>query len=342
MRGVGATMVLVGVGWAASACGASVFACSSDAQCQAGAVAGQCQPSGYCSFPDESCPGGQRYGAAAPDDLANACVAADEATGTSTSPGISTTAPGGSGDEAPPDPDGTPEDATTGSTGEASTTAPIGEGTTTAPEPTTGMESEGMTTGAAATCEVAIVEPFDGPELPPPWSTFTQPGTVLGLDGGQLAISIGPNPTWTVAGAIMDVEGMAGGWARILVTEPDDSGLLIAGGLVVANEICHLQLFIDPNGLAATIWNNETMMTTSLGFVEDPGLPLWLQLRADEGGDWHFEHSPDAIAWDELAWGSYPECGDLLGGVITGVNVGGQLGRGVGTRYFDQFELCLP
>ena len=57
-----------------------------------------------------------------------------------------------------------------------------------------------------------------------------------------------------------------------------------------------------------------------------------------------FEWSPDAVTWNELAAGDFPDCGDLLGPVVVGVNVGGQLEAGVGsaTRWFDQIELCLP
>jgi cysteine-rich repeat protein len=47
------------------------FVCSDDTQCGAG---GTCEPSGWCSFPDASCPSGARYSRWAGDDLADACT----------------------------------------------------------------------------------------------------------------------------------------------------------------------------------------------------------------------------------------------------------------------------
>lgn len=37
------------------------FHCASSEQCRAGAFAGTCEPTGFCSFPDETCPSGLRY-----------------------------------------------------------------------------------------------------------------------------------------------------------------------------------------------------------------------------------------------------------------------------------------
>jgi cysteine-rich repeat protein len=47
------------------------FACDDAAQCTVG---GRCEPTGFCSFADQTCPGGWRYGSAAGNGLANACV----------------------------------------------------------------------------------------------------------------------------------------------------------------------------------------------------------------------------------------------------------------------------
>lgn len=60
---------------AIAGCGsAGAFACNDDPSCSGGT----CQPSGYCSFPDGECASGQRYGAHAPADLADACVEDDD------------------------------------------------------------------------------------------------------------------------------------------------------------------------------------------------------------------------------------------------------------------------
>ncbi len=344
MRWVGVTIVLVGVGWAAGACGSSVFACSSDEQCQGGAPGGVCQPQGYCSFPDDICPSGHRFGDAAPEGVANVCV----------EPGDGATTSGGPEQESsdgiePPGPEGTPEGTTT-TPGDGTTTKPVVDDTSTGPELTTGidsgMDSESMTTGPAETCSVAFVDEFEEPEIAPEWYVFQPLATLVWLTEGQLAISISPAPEWVVGGVFMDVESMAGGWARVLVTQADDSGLPLAGGVVITNGTCQLQLFVVAGGILASVWNDELFTTTELAFADDPGVPLWLQIRQDanENGVFSFEWSPDAVSWNELAAGSFPECGDLVLGVTTGINVGGELemGSNASTRYIDQFELCLP
>lgn len=50
------------------------FVCELDDECTGG-VEGRCEPSGFCSFADPSCPSGRRYGEHAADDLADACAA---------------------------------------------------------------------------------------------------------------------------------------------------------------------------------------------------------------------------------------------------------------------------
>ncbi len=66
--------------WALPGCGTPQFACAGDDQCTL-AADGVCQPGGACSYPDPSCPSGQRYSEHA-GSLGGRCV--DEA-GTSTS-----------------------------------------------------------------------------------------------------------------------------------------------------------------------------------------------------------------------------------------------------------------
>jgi cysteine-rich repeat protein len=59
----------------ALACGpADTFNCSSDAQCVQGSESGFCEATGYCSFPDDACDSGRRYGALAGGGLAGTCV----------------------------------------------------------------------------------------------------------------------------------------------------------------------------------------------------------------------------------------------------------------------------
>jgi hypothetical protein len=62
---------------------ASTFVCADASDCADGSFSGTCQANGYCSFDDDVCPSGQRYGDLAGDDLAGECVELEGTTGTS-------------------------------------------------------------------------------------------------------------------------------------------------------------------------------------------------------------------------------------------------------------------
>ncbi|MBL4689331.1 MAG: LamG domain-containing protein [Nannocystaceae bacterium] len=62
--------------WVGLACGPpAAFLCQSDAQCdQPSDPHGTCEAGGYCSYPDGTCDSGRRFGAHAPDEVAQQCV----------------------------------------------------------------------------------------------------------------------------------------------------------------------------------------------------------------------------------------------------------------------------
>ena len=109
-----AAICLVGLGLADCAA-AAAFECESSAQC----TGGQCEPNGFCSFPDGACDSGKRFGDAAPAPVGGACVPLEEAgTGsTGSTPASTDTTGGASVDEGSTGPailDGTTTDGTTG------------------------------------------------------------------------------------------------------------------------------------------------------------------------------------------------------------------------------------
>lgn len=70
-------------------CGRDVFACMQTADCGPN---GACEPDGWCSFPDDACTSGRRYGHWVGDGLADHCVPSGVAdTGGSTSTSTTTT-----------------------------------------------------------------------------------------------------------------------------------------------------------------------------------------------------------------------------------------------------------
>ncbi len=73
----------------AAACQTGGFACNDDLECAGSGAIGVCETVGACSFPDEACASGRRYGDAGPHDVAGTCVAGG---GTSTDATTTTTA----------------------------------------------------------------------------------------------------------------------------------------------------------------------------------------------------------------------------------------------------------
>ncbi|HWB76452.1 MAG TPA: LamG domain-containing protein [Nannocystaceae bacterium] len=73
-----------------NACALGRFSCEDDDQCAADGVDGICEPTGACSFPDDACPSGRRYGDHGRSDLAGMCVD-DGGTDTSGSTSATTT-----------------------------------------------------------------------------------------------------------------------------------------------------------------------------------------------------------------------------------------------------------
>jgi len=63
----------LGLGAVLACGGAALFPCGDDAECQDGGVGGVCQPEGVCSFPDDECASGQRFGSHS-GGLSNECV----------------------------------------------------------------------------------------------------------------------------------------------------------------------------------------------------------------------------------------------------------------------------
>lgn len=77
---------------AGAGCRVGAFACEQDEQCVGPDGIGFCEADGACSFPDDSCASGRRYGDHGPDDRAGRCV--DASTGSS---GVADTGTGSSG-----------------------------------------------------------------------------------------------------------------------------------------------------------------------------------------------------------------------------------------------------
>jgi hypothetical protein len=87
--GIAAQVLTIAV--VAAACRAGAFACEQDADCAGGGAAGICEAAGACSFADDDCASGRRYGDHSPDDLASECVEPPGTSPTSDTSGADTT-----------------------------------------------------------------------------------------------------------------------------------------------------------------------------------------------------------------------------------------------------------
>lgn len=133
--GAGATLlgVLVALG-----CGnASLFLCDESGDCMEGDIAGTCQPGGLCSFPDDECAAGQRYGDHA-GNVSGECVPDVDPTSGSTSGATSVGSATSTTGTVP---------ATTTPVGEDSTSTSGPIATSTGPGPSTTSTSSEESTG---------------------------------------------------------------------------------------------------------------------------------------------------------------------------------------------------
>src|SRR5688572_7453057 len=87
---MGRALVAATVALAAACQGDAFFVCSDDDDC-GGAAAGVCEIGGACSFPDDACESGRRYGQSSAPPLAGRCTEIDEGTSTATDPTTTTT-----------------------------------------------------------------------------------------------------------------------------------------------------------------------------------------------------------------------------------------------------------
>lgn len=115
---------LVGIGLVALfGCKADEFQCKDDGDCDGEEALGRCEANGWCSFPDDTCGSGRRYGTHAGDGLASLCVPVEpgDDSGTGVDDGMSATVADDADDDNADDPD---TNADTADTFTASDTSP--------------------------------------------------------------------------------------------------------------------------------------------------------------------------------------------------------------------------
>lgn len=216
------------LGWA---CGASAFICEDDAACRFGTGAGVCQSDGYCSFPDDTCASGQRYGEHAGDGKERECVAIDDAptegdTGATTtgasSPVSASNATGGSTD------DGEGEGDTDTSTTRGPTTDP-----TTDPTGPTASSSGETTEGPPLDC--SIDDEFEGPALDMAvWGSWgSENGVTVVQTDGVVRFTIGTGDTGIGGLITVPAIGVAESVVTVTVGAPPDQSTTVEQSFIM-------------------------------------------------------------------------------------------------------------
>lgn len=213
---IGVGRVAIGLALVAvlGGCGTSAFVCTASSECADGATAGVCQPDGFCSFPDDGCESGQRYGASS-GAASGQCVAPSSAdTGTT---GLTASSDG------PVTIDGSGSLATT-VTADASSdlsTNPVDDASS----------GGGMTTDASSEATT------EAPVLPEPllWFSFDE----RGVDGIPNLGALGGAATCTGMACPDPIDGVVGDAAAFdgevdCAVFPYADELALAGGLTVS------------------------------------------------------------------------------------------------------------
>jgi hypothetical protein len=276
---------------AASACGVGTFACSEDAQCGASGV---CEPSGYCSFVDDACPSGRRYGSLAPKELADRCVVPiDESTG-GVAEGTTTTSttidPSTSSSTTTTSSTTMPVDPTTEGEAESSGAPP---GT----ESSAGEASSSSSEPPPPACDVVFVDDFEDGVIDPEWDTWSSTDTYFAEQGGHLVLSIGASAVdWISAGLNTQLHSFLGGHARAELVPFGDPLEVIGVWLTIFDENdCEVQIAVEDSSFqikAGGTWYD--------GGPIDSTQAVSMQLRIDGDGYVHWEYSTDGETWTEI------------------------------------------
>ena len=299
------------LGWA---CAGGTFTCQDDAACRLGAGAGVCQGDGYCSFPDDTCPSGQRYGEHAGDGKEHDCVAvddgptsegdtggvtattnADDATATTTgasSPVSASNATGGSSDD--DDGDGDTDASTTGAAATDST-GPI--------DPT--ASSSGETTGGPP-LDCSIDDEFDGPDLDMTvWGSWgSDEGVTVAQTDGVVRFTIATGPTGIGGLITVPSIGVAESMVTVTVGAPPDPNTTVEQSFIMQGSGASVRVVLNDGIVQVVVWDGAN---NSVPYSEAHDVQPGDRFRFTfTGGDVTVDMNLGQANWNELYSGSPP------------------------------------
>lgn len=255
------------------------FECAADSHCELDGVAGFCESLGHCSFPDQECDSGRRFGGLA-GTLSNQCVPADEgepstsdvSTGSGTEPNASTLSP-------------TTTTTTLSSTG---TGAGGSSSTDSGPESSSGE-------GPTLPCTTLYEDSFPGDTLDPTWLVQGDPMVLAG------AVRFAINPE--EIGVYKRVVALGG-------TRLDLSEGVITLELESIPELLRTQgtlTLSDPDASILLLWESGGVRPiTDDGSVDHSAMTLpWVRVAFTAGAEGKstvvFSESEDGTDWVEFA-----------------------------------------
>jgi hypothetical protein len=328
------------------ACGESKFVCLSDAQCSHDAQAGVCQPNGFCSFPDEACASGQRYGEHAGRGLAGSCVSQtddgdDDAAGSTTSAtsGVSDTS-ATSGVTSAADTGETASTVTSSTLTSSTSTGDSDDGhtsDTTTSVQTTGLEAtdeDTNTTGSPLPC--FFETDFEDGSTPEGWGVGGDLDVVVsdGMLGMQLVSSAEGVYGWAYSGNF-DFTG------RELVAEigspPPTSGNAQLILEVTTPTLGYMVLLEGPHLMARTSTGGSSF-TTHATVAYDLDDARFVRL-SDIDGEMRFSYS-DGVTWTKLVDVPIPDDSDLTVANVAFVGGTWQQEAEVGFIGIESLSIC--
>ena len=269
-------------------CGAQVFICEDPSDCPNGT----CEPSGFCSFPDDACTSGQRYGAHAPASVANECV--DPIAGTS-----------GSGDA-----DATSSPSTTVTTTLDASSAEVGSVDEASTTPLTDTGDDTSTTTTSASSSDSGMAPDVPVELPPcTVETFDDEmldefgwwgGLMPVIADGTLSVTLATMPT--TGGLDFPSGGFVEREAKVVVVGVPNQAEATQVALAVGDGTTTMLILHEQDGLivrhddGVTLDNRVTVM---------PVVPATWRIRSHDD-TLYFERDIGNGDW-EMLWSEAPD-----------------------------------
>jgi hypothetical protein len=293
---------------ASAACGGgpSAFACKSSDECRLDSVVGTCQPDGWCSFPDEACSSGERYGTHAGDGNAGVCVVADDG-GTGTPPG--STMPGSTMDGSASDGLGTGGDPSSSSGGSltlgvaSSSGADTSEGGQSSDSTSSDPGDSSSSSDGPEPLPCDLDEEFLGAALDDTvWGSWEENGATIVVEDGLLSVAL-PAGVVAVAG-IQTAAGDLHGRAITMVIGAGPNPATTAEQALILND--------SGGDFRITITEGEVFVSVYDGTYEvlaaEPiDTSIHDHLRVGEQGDVMFvERSAGPDAWETLWEGPHP------------------------------------